>query len=209
MGDRSSDPAWTIVGPQPSAPHAAGAASEDTKGLNAARPDDLPAALLYGGTGKRGRAAASLLCCLGITPFKGRKRSARYLQCGLRLTGRLGRRDGREAQLTGRPTGRPSFCRRAGGVGWRHEGSGEAEEARQEGRAEVAQGETGGEARQEARQQLHRLATAAARRALRARPSSGRRPPRGRSRLPRGSSRSVARPGRSTPKAARARSPAG
>src|SRR5689334_16068874 len=109
MGDRSSGPASTIVGPQPSAPHAAGAASEDTKGLNAARPDDLPAALLYGGTGKRGRAAASLLCCLGITPFKGRKRRPRYLQCGLRLTGRLGRRDGREAQLTGRPTGRPFF----------------------------------------------------------------------------------------------------
>ena len=77
MGDRSSGPASTIVGPQPSAPHAAGAASEDTKGLNAARPNDLPAALLYGGTGKRGRAAASLLCCLEKTPFVGRARPAK------------------------------------------------------------------------------------------------------------------------------------
>src|SRR3954451_21761808 len=50
------------------------------------------------------------------------------------------------------------FAVRALRVGWRHEGSREAEEARQEGRAEVAEREAGREAREEARHHLYRLA---------------------------------------------------
>ena len=41
----------------------------------------------------------------------GRRASPTRHTMRLRLTGRLGRRDGREAQTTGRPTGRPFFCR--------------------------------------------------------------------------------------------------
>src|SRR6478609_2013713 len=51
-----------------------------------------------------------------------------------------------------------SFCRRALGIGWPHERSREAQETRQEGRAEVAQGKAGREEGQEARQQLYRVA---------------------------------------------------
>ena len=55
-------------------------------------------------------------CCPEITPFMGRARSPKSHTMRLRLTGRLGRRDGREAQLTGRPTGRPSLC-----LSWRRD----------------------------------------------------------------------------------------
>lgn len=51
-------------------------------------------------------------CCPEITPFMGRARSPKSHTMRLRLTGRLGRRDGREAQLTGRPTGRPFLFHR-------------------------------------------------------------------------------------------------
>src|SRR6266550_8990923 len=50
-----------------------------------------------------------------------------------------------------------SFALRPGDVGWAYERSREAEEAREEGPAEVAEREAQREARQEARQHLHRL----------------------------------------------------
>src|SRR5215212_9957179 len=109
------------------------------------------------GDSKRGRAAVPFRVDRRKSPYRGRIEPPTPSILRLRLTGRLGRRDGREAQSTGRPTGRPFLCRRGRGVGWSHEGSREAEEASEEGRAEVAEGEAQRETREEARQHLHGL----------------------------------------------------
>jgi hypothetical protein len=78
----------------------------DTKGLNAARPDDLSAALSHGrtrsGAGRRPRFLLS-----GDIPFCGEAHGTLRAHDAPARTGRLGRRVGREAQLMGRPTGRP------------------------------------------------------------------------------------------------------
>src|SRR5438034_209056 len=77
-----------------------------TKGLNAARPDDFSAALSHGrtrsGAGRRPRFLLS-----GDIPFCGEARGTLRAHDAPARTGRLGRRVGPEAQLMGRPTGRP------------------------------------------------------------------------------------------------------
>jgi hypothetical protein len=59
---------------------------------------------------KRGRAAAPLLVVLRYPPSRGGTTGG-PVAVWVCATGRLGRRDGRDAQSTGRPTGRPFFCR--------------------------------------------------------------------------------------------------
>src|SRR5215213_3403124 len=139
------------------APRCGGGDLGDTKGLNAARPDDLPADLSHGrletgpGGGPVSRRQEKI-------PLQGEDRTANSVHIATALTGRLGRRDGREAQSTrGGRRAAPFLCCRARGVGWSHEGSREAEEAPEEGRAEVAEGEAQRETREEARQHLHRV----------------------------------------------------
>src|SRR5215210_3627943 len=83
-------------------------------------------------------------------PQQGEGGTGRLSQDATAPTGRLGRRDGRDAHSKGGPQGLLSFCRSAPGIGWEHEGSGEAEEARQEGPAEDAEGEAQREEGQEA-----------------------------------------------------------
>src|SRR5262245_40944137 len=58
---------------------------------------------------KRGRAAAPFLVALRYPP-SGCGTEPRVVTVWVCATGRLGRRDGRDAQSTGRPTGRPFFC---------------------------------------------------------------------------------------------------
>jgi hypothetical protein len=58
---------------------------------------------------KRGRAAAPLPVSEEIL-ILGEARAVGSSHDATAQTGRLGRRDGREAQTYGRPTGRPFFC---------------------------------------------------------------------------------------------------
>jgi hypothetical protein len=80
-------------------PDAAGATSEDTKGLNAAGPDHLPAALSRETRSGAGRRPRFLLP--GDIPLNGEARAADPSHHGSAQTGRLGRRDGRKRNLRG------------------------------------------------------------------------------------------------------------
>src|SRR5215212_9585653 len=83
-----------------------------TKGLHAARPDGITAALSHGRTeAEPGGGSAS--CCLEITPFRGCAERPGPINMRLRLTGRLGRRDVREAHLEGGRQAALSFARRS------------------------------------------------------------------------------------------------
>jgi hypothetical protein len=86
-----------------------GRLGERNEGPYAAGPDDLPAALSTRDK-KRGRAAAPLLFVVSRYPPSRGGTGGRPISVCVCATDRLGRRDGRDAQSTGRPTGRPFFC---------------------------------------------------------------------------------------------------
>src|SRR4051794_21604829 len=85
------------------------------RGLLAARPRGTTAALSHGrkrsGAGRRPRFTVQRQI-----PHKGGASSGAPTQNGTARTGRLGRRDGRDAQFEGRPSGRPSTFRGQDGV---------------------------------------------------------------------------------------------
>jgi hypothetical protein len=87
-----------------------GRLGERNEGPYAAGPDDLPAALSTRDK-KRGRAAAPLLFVVSRYPPSRGGTAGRPFSVCVCATDRLGRRDGRDAQSTGRPTGRPFFLR--------------------------------------------------------------------------------------------------
>ena len=138
-----------------SAPRCGGGDLGDTKGLNAAGPGDYCGSL-YGRL-EAGPGGGPASCCLEISPFRGGtdRESTQYGSALNRSPGPQRRTGSAKYRAADGP---PFLLPRARGVGWPHEGIREAQEARQEGRAEVAQGEADREEGQEARQQLYRLA---------------------------------------------------
>src|SRR5215211_6430682 len=154
--DQVTHPA-RYLGQQPrTRPDAAAAPRKPhTKGLHAARPDGITAALSHGRTSGAGRRPRFVLS--GDNPLQGEGGTARPAQYAIALDRPPGpqRRTGSALRAAERPSF--PFARRSRTVGWAHEGSREAEEGPEEGRAEVAEGEAQRKARQEARQHLYRL----------------------------------------------------